>query len=97
MARWPPLPDERGATGWGFGFRFISSKLPYLHFDTFCTYFLLFVLILEISLDLCHSFFMIVFLNCFADHHVFIPNFSLVNKQSLDKILQAEVFVHKDG
>ena len=41
----------------GLRFRFISSKLPYLHFDTFCTYFLLFVLILEISLDLCHSFF----------------------------------------
>ena len=38
-----------------------------------------------------------VFLNCFADHHAAVPNFSLVNKQSLDKILQAKVFVHKDS
>ena len=40
--------------------------------------------------------FLIVFLNGFADHAA-IPNFSLVNQSSLDKILQAEVFVYKDG
>ena len=86
-------------TRWGSKFRFIPLKLPFLHFDTFGTYFLLFVSILEISLDLCRSLFiiyslLIVFLNCFVDHHAVIPNFSFVNKQSLDKILQAEVFVH---
>ena len=39
VARWPPLPDEREATRWGFRSRFISSKLPFLHFDAFCTFF----------------------------------------------------------
>ena len=42
-------------------------------------------------------FFYIVFLNDFVDHHIAIPNLNLVNQPSLDKILQAEVFVHKDG
>ena len=37
------------------------------------------------------------FLNDFADKNVAIPNFGLVNQQSLDKILKAEVFVHSDG
>ena len=26
-----------------------------------------------------------------------VPNFSLVNEQSLDKILKVEMFVHSDG
>ena len=38
-----------------------------------------------------------VFLNGFVDKNVAIPNFSLVNQLSLDKILKAEVFVHSDG
>ena len=38
-----------------------------------------------------------VSLNGFVDKRVVIPNFSLVNQQSLDKILKAEVFVHRDG
>ena len=33
----------------------------------------------------------------FADRHVAELNLKLVNKDSLDKILQAEVFVNKDG
>ena len=40
---------------------------------------------------------LIVFLNGFADHHPAILNFNLVNKQSLDKILKAEVYVHSDS
>ena len=32
----------------------------------------------------------------FADKHVAKPNFNLVNKDNLDKILRAEVFVNKD-
>ena len=38
-----------------------------------------------------------VFLNGFVDKNAAIPNFSLVNQLSLDKILKAEVFVHSDG
>ena len=49
------LPDKRGATRWGFRSRFISFKLPFLHFDTFCSYFLPFVSIFEISFDLRRS------------------------------------------
>ena len=41
--------------------------------------------------------FLIVFLDGFANHHTIVSNFSLVNQPSLDKILQAEVFVHTDG
>ena len=33
----------------------------------------------------------------FANRHATEPNFNLVNKDSLDKILRAEVFVNKDG
>jgi len=38
-----------------------------------------------------------VFSNGFTDKNVAIPNFSLVNQASLDKILKVEVFVHIDG
>ena len=37
------------------------------------------------------------FPNDFADKHAAEPNFSLVNKESLDKVLRAEVFVHEDN
>ena len=37
------------------------------------------------------------FLNGFADKHAAVPNFSLVNQPSLDKILKAKVFVYSDG
>ena len=33
----------------------------------------------------------------FADRHAAKPNLNLVNKDSLNKILQAEVFVNEDG
>jgi len=35
--------------------------------------------------------------NGFANKNASIPNFSLVNQQSLDKILKAEVFIHTNG
>ena len=38
-----------------------------------------------------------VFPNGFANRNVVIPNFSLMNQASLDKILKAKVFVHTDG
>ena len=37
------------------------------------------------------------FLNDFVDKNIVVPNFNLVNKPSLDKILKVEVFVHSDG
>ena len=37
------------------------------------------------------------FPNGFAEKNATIPNFSLVNQASLDKILKAEVFVHTNG
>ena len=33
----------------------------------------------------------------FADKHATEPNFNLVNKDSLDKILKVEVFVNSNG
>ena len=36
-------------------------------------------------------------LDDFADRHIAEPNINLVNKESLDNILRAEVFVHDDG
>ena len=36
-------------------------------------------------------------LDDFADRHTAEPNINLVNKESLDNILRAEVFVHDDG
>ena len=33
----------------------------------------------------------------FADRHAAEPNLNLVKKDSLDKILQAEVFMNEDG
>ena len=70
----------------------ISSKLPPF-------FFLLLVPAHETSFNLHYSLLMIffVFHNSFVDKNVAIPNFILVNQQSLDKVLKAEVFVHTDG
>ena len=53
----------------------------------------------EIPFDLHYSLLMMffVFPNSYADKNATIPNFNLVNWQSLDKILKTEVFVHTDG
>ena len=37
------------------------------------------------------------FLDGFADPYTAVPNLGLVNQETLDKILRAEVFVHSDG
>ena len=37
------------------------------------------------------------FFDDFADRHIIEPNFNLVNKDSLDKILKAEVFMNMDS
>ena len=52
----------------------------------------------KFSFDSCYAMLTIffVFLNDFADKNAVIPNFSLVNQQSLYKILKAEVFIHSD-
>ena len=46
--------------------------------------------------DLCCLTFNDLFLMTFADRRVTEPNFSLVNKEGLDKILKVEVFVNED-
>ena len=38
-----------------------------------------------------------IFVDDFADKHVAIPNFGLVNQLSLDEILKTEMFAHSDG
>ena len=38
-----------------------------------------------------------VFLDGFADPHAAMPNFDLINQESLDKILKAKVFIHFNG
>ena len=52
----------------------------------------------KFSFDSCYAMLTIffVFLNDFADKNAAIPNFGLVNQQSLYKILKAEVFIHSD-
>ena len=47
-------------------------------------------------LDLCYFAFNNLYLMIFADRHATEPNFSLVNKVSLENILKAKVFVNKD-
>ena len=99
MARWPPLPNEKGDTRWGFRSRLIILKsLPSL-FDIFCSHFSLLVFVNELSFDLCHFIINDIFCfpNGFVDKHVAVPNFNLINQPSLDKILKVEVFVHSDG
>ena len=46
--------------------------------------------------DLCRLTFNDLYLMPFVDRRVTKPNFSLVNREGLDKILKAEVFVNED-
>ena len=46
--------------------------------------------------DLCYLTFNDLFLMPFANRHTTEPNFSLVNKEGLDRILKAKVFVNED-
>ena len=47
--------------------------------------------------DLCYLTFNDLFLMPFADRRATEPNFNLVNKEGLDRILKAEVFVNEDN
>ena len=91
-----PCPTREGRPGGALGLDLFLQSYHIFTLTHFVPIFFFLCWYLKFLLICAIPFFMIVFLNCFADHHVFIPNFSLVNKQSLDKILQAEVFVHKD-
>ena len=53
----------------------------------------------ENSFDLSYPLLMMFFvsLNGFTNKNVAIPNFNLMNQQSLDKILKVEVFIHTDS
>ena len=93
VARWPPLLNERWDTKWGFRSRLIISKSS-------PSPFLLFVFVYKFFFNLLYFFandVFLFFLNSFADKNAAIPNFSLVNQPSLDKILKAKVFIHSDG
>ena len=46
--------------------------------------------------DLCYLTFNDLYLMPVADRHATKPNFSLVNREGLDKILKVEVFVNED-
>ena len=62
--------------------------LKFLHFSLLVPFLLLTIFFF------CFCF---CFLDGFADRYAAEPNLNLVNKESLDKILQVEVFVHKDS
>ena len=81
MARWPPLPDKRGDTRWGFRSKFIILKLLPSPFDIFYSHFSPFVFVIEFSFNLCHFCVDDVFCfpNGFVDKHAAISNFNLVN------------------
>ena len=53
-------PTTEGLPSGVFRFKFITSKSPFFPFDIFCTHFSPFVLVIELSFDLCH-FLMIFF------------------------------------
>ena len=81
MARWPPLPDKRRAARWGFRSRVFIYK------------FFLFFWFAPLS----HLIKKNCVLDDFIDRHTADPNLSLVNKESLDNILRAEIFIHNDS
>ena len=85
-----PVQQERGNQV-GSRSRFTILKLPLFLFP-------LFVFVPGNSFNLSCPLLMMFFvsLDGFVDKITAIPNFSLVNQQSLDKILKAEVFVHID-
>ena len=103
MTRWPPLPDEKGETRWGFRLRMVILRLLLLCSSSssffFFFFFFFLVLVPEIFFNLHCSLLMIFFVspNGFANKNATIPNFGLMNQASLDKILKAEVFIHTDS
>ena len=79
-----PCPTKEGQPGGVLGLRCLFTS-------SFCLFG--FVLFFFFFLHLIKIFFP----DEFADRHAAEPNLSLVNKESLDKILQAEVFVHDNS
>ena len=92
MARYPSLPDKRGTAKWDFGFKVPAHAFPFFIVVVVVFGFLFFIIIFFLLIRdfLCVS-------GNFADRHAAKSNFNLVNKESLDKMLQAEVFVHDDS
>ena len=87
MARWPPLPNQRRAARWGFSRVFIYKFFLFFGFVPFFFFFFFFINLIK---DFCVP-------NDFANRHAVELNINLVNKESLDNILRAKVFVHNDG
>ena len=91
MARWPSLPGEKGTARWGLGSRVLICKL--FLFIWVCSIFYYYYYYFLFTSD--KIFFGVS--NDFADRHATEPNINLVNKESLDNIFRAGVFVHEDG
>ena len=88
-----PCLTREGTPSGALGLSWLFQSHPFFFFFGLCLY---------MSFPLIHAifswrFFLFVFSNGFADKNDVVPNFSLVNQPSLDKILKAEVFVHSDG
>ena len=67
-------------------------------FFVFCFLFSVFCfLFFFVCLFVCLLMIFFVLPNGVADKNAVVPNFSLMNQASLDRILKAEVFVHTDG
>ena len=91
MALWPSLPGEKGTARWGLVSRVLICKL--FLFICVCSIFIIIIIIFLFTSD--ERFFGVS--NDFADRHATEPNINLVNKESLDNIFRAGVFVHDDG
>ena len=93
MARWPSLPDEKGTVRWVLRSRVLICKLFLFIWVCSVYYYYYYYYYFLFTSD--KRFFGVS--DDFADRHATEPNINLVNKESLDNIFQAGVFVHDDG
>ena len=80
-----------------FRFRLIALTIPFFSLTVFVfTFSFLVFKLVHIYLPMSYSNNVFTF-DEFANKYSIIPNFSLVNKLDLTKILKAEIFFHIDG
>ena len=91
MALWPSLPGEKGTARWVLRSRVLICKL--FLFIWVCSVYYYYYYYFLFTSD--KRFFGVS--DDFADRHATEPNINLVNKESLDNIFRAGVFVHDDG
>jgi len=68
----------------------LGSSNHFVHFPLFLSFFFFIFLLVVFKL-------FIHFLFCIADRLFTTPNFNLVNREDLNRILQCKIFLHKDG